>query len=369
MTKLTSFVHLSSQDTSLIIDCRRQTPEVLYWGAKLSSATHATMLGELSTRQEAKCALNQEVPISLSPCLGNGFTGQPGLDLFDNGIAWSMGAVLTNVTQANTQSVTFTSLDKVRNLGLEHVITLDFDTNVIAANTTLINNNDTLLNVNYCAAPTFTMPDHIDKVLSFEGRWSMEFQQTTVDLFLGAFVRENRKGKTSHDNFPGVVLHAKHTTESHGECYGYHLGWSGNHRTRVELLPEQRSYVQMGELLGSGEIQLKAGESYTSPTLFASFSKQGFGELSYNFHRYVRQHILSNKITQQPRPVHYNTWEGIYFDHDTDTLKQLANIMANVGAERFVLDDGWFKGRRGDNAGLGLGSRRSSLPQYPFPYY
>jgi len=311
------------------------------------------MLGELSTRQEAKCALVEEVPISLSPCLGDGFTGQPALDLFDGGIAWSMGAKLKTINFLNEYTAVFESLDETRQLALTHTIALDQKTNVVSAKTKITNQASKAVNVTYCAAPTFTMPDHIDKILSFEGRWSMEFQQTSIDLFLGAFVRENRKGKTSHDNFPGVVLHASATNEKQGECYGFHLGWSGNHRTRVELLPEQRTYVQMGELLGSGEIVLNKGESYTSPTLFASYSKHGFGELSHNFHRFVRQHILSRKIAEVPRPVHYNTWEGIYFDHNVDTLKQLADIMADVGAERFVLDDGWFKGRRGDKAGLG----------------
>lgn len=353
MTTSSQYVHLRSNNASLMIDCRRNTPQVLYWGALLSPQTTPEMLGMLSTRQEAKCALKEEVPISLSPCLGNGFTGQPALDLFDNGIAWSMGASLVKVEQSNAQTVCFVSFDEVRQLGLEHNISLDFDTNVISASTTISNQSDRELNVNYCAAPTFTMPDHISKILSFEGRWSMEFQQSSVDLFLGAFVRENRKGKTSHDNWPGVVLHSEHTNESQGECYGFHLGWSGNHRTRVELLPEQRTYVQMGELLGNGEVQLAKGQSYTSPTLFVSYSATGFSELSHNFHRFVRQQILTSKVTKVPRPVHYNTWEGIYFDHNIDTLKQLADIMANVGAERFVLDDGWFKGRRGDAAGLG----------------
>jgi alpha-galactosidase len=63
--------------------------------------------------------------------------------------------------------------------------------------------------------------------------------------------------------------------------------------------------------------------------------------------------MLSEQVRQAPRMVHYNTWEGIYFNHETNTLKTLADIVANVGAERFVLDDGWFKGRRGDKAGLG----------------
>lgn len=353
MKNYDDYAHLCSDTTSLVIDCRRQTPIVLYWGSKLSDATLPNMLGLLSTRQEAKCALVVETPISLSPCLGDGFTGQPALDLFNDGIAWSAGAKLIDVKQTNKSSIVFISIDKVRDISLEHRLDLDYETNVLAASTSITNHSSSNLNVNYCAAPTFTMPDHINKILSFEGRWSMEFQTNSIDLFLGAFVRENRKGKTSHDNWPGVVLHAEHTNEQQGECYGYHLGWSGNHRTRVELLPEQRTYVQMGELLGNGEISLEKEQTYTSPTLYVSYSQHGFSALSHNFHRFVRKHILSDRITKTPRPIHYNTWEGIYFDHDVNTLKQLANIMSNAGAERFVLDDGWFLGRRNDNAGLG----------------
>ncbi|MDT0596069.1 alpha-galactosidase [Glaciecola petra] len=353
MKNYPDYTHLCSDTTSLIVDCRRQTPIVLYWGSKLSDTTLPSMLGLLCTRQEAKCALVVETPISLSPCLGDGFTGQPALDLFNDGLAWSAGAKLIDVKQANKSSVIFLSVDEVRDISLEHRLDLDYETNVLSASTSITNQSTTKLNVNYCAAPTFTMPDHINKILSFEGRWSMEFQTNSIDLFLGAFVRENRKGKTSHDNWPGVVLHAEHTNEQQGECYGYHLGWSGNHRTRVELLPEQRTYVQMGELLGNGEISLEKDQTYTSPTLYVSYSQHGFSALSHNFHRFVRKHILSDRITKMPRPIHYNTWEGIYFDHDVTTLKQLANIMSNAGAERFVLDDGWFLGRRNDNAGLG----------------
>jgi len=67
----------------------------------------------------------------------------------------------------------------------------------------------------------------------------------------------------------------------------------------------------------------------------------------------VRQQLLSKAQRSKPRPVHYNTWEGIYFDHNVETLKQLADHVAPLGVERFVLDDGWFKGRRHDRAGLG----------------
>jgi len=48
-----------------------------------------------------------------------------------------------------------------------------------------------------------------------------------------------------------------------------------------------------------------------------------------------------------------NTWEAVYFDHDLDKLKALADAAAQVGIERYVLDDGWFGSRRDDTSGLG----------------
>ena len=48
-----------------------------------------------------------------------------------------------------------------------------------------------------------------------------------------------------------------------------------------------------------------------------------------------------------------NTWEAVYFDHDLDRLRELVDVAAEVGIERFVLDDGWFGSRRDDTSGLG----------------
>jgi alpha-galactosidase len=48
-----------------------------------------------------------------------------------------------------------------------------------------------------------------------------------------------------------------------------------------------------------------------------------------------------------------NTWEAVYFDHDLPTLERLVDVAARVGVERFVLDDGWFRGRRDDRTSLG----------------
>ena len=347
------FVLLNGQHTSLVIDCNNKTPAILYFGKKLSSKTTYDMMKQLSTRQEAKCSVVIEAPISLSPLMGEGFTGAPGIEVFDNNMAWSIGGTLTSITQPSANEVIFESIDSLRSLSVKHHLTLHPHSDVLSATTELTNLGNDAVNVNWCAAPTIPMPLHIDQIMSFEGRWSNEFQRKSFDMFLGSFVRENRKGKTSHDNFPGMVMHNKLTHEQGGECYGFHLGWSGNHKMRAELLAEGRCYAQLGELLMPGELALAPNESYTSPTLYTAYSNQGFSGLSHNFHQFVRQSLITDKVRQKPRPVHYNTWEGIYFDHDVAVLQSLATQAADIGAERFVLDDGWFKGRRGDFAGLG----------------
>jgi alpha-galactosidase len=353
MTAVPSYVRLESHGLTLLLDCQQRTPSLLYFGKKLSAATSAQMLTLLSTRQEAKCSVVIEAPVSLTPLNAEGFTGAPGLEISNEQSAWSTGPVLTAVKQLSAQSVELVSVDALRGIELTHRLELDAEHDVLQASTGVRNLSDDPLQLHWCAAPTLLLPDHLTQLTSFEGRWSNEFQRRSVDLFLGSFLRENRKGKTSHDNFPGVLVHHDTTGEQQGECYGFHLGWSGNHRTRVELLAEGRSYVQMGELLLPGEVMLQAGESYQSPTLFGSWSDAGFSALSRNFHRFVRSRLLKPAQRQKPRPVHYNTWEGIYFQHDVATLKALADEVAQLGVERFVLDDGWFKGRRGDFAGLG----------------
>jgi alpha-galactosidase len=347
-----SMVILQSDQVSVVISTENETPTLAYFGRKLTHFS-ATMLRQLTTRQEVKCAVVKEAPIALSPSLGQGFTGAPGIEIIDEGQAWSVVAKLVEVVQSSDDTVRFVSVDPLRNIRVIHTLTLDPMSHVLVSHTELVNESNHPLIVHWCAAPTLTIPDNFTKITSFEGRWSNEFQRQPLDLFLGSFVRENRRGKTSHDTFPAFLMHQPNTTEQQGEVYGFHLGWSGNHKMRAELMADGRSYVQLGELLMPSEVTLNPDESYQSPLLYAAYSSEGFTGLSENFHRYVRQHLLTDKVRNKPRPIHYNTWEGIYFDHDVTTLMQLADKAANAGAERFVLDDGWFKGRRNDRAGLG----------------
>ena len=344
---------LHGKATTLVIGWQTQLPLVMYWGKKLHDHSTAQMLKLSQLRQEVAASPTREIPISLSPNLGQGFTGHPGIQLSGETDQWATAPQVTHCKQVSKHEIRIESIDPHRSVTLIHRISMDAQTDVVQIDTQIINTGRESIELNWCAAGCFPLPHNINSILAFEGHWANEFQLQHIPLNLASYVRENRRGRTSHDSFPGLILHTERCDQNNGEAYGFHLGWSGNHKIVAERMADGRAYVQMGELLLPGEIHLKQGEKYTTPTLYASYSAQGLNGLSAHFHQYVRQRLLRDEVRQKPRPVHYNTWEGIYFDHDMPTLLGLAEKAAQIGVERFVLDDGWFPGRKDDKAGLG----------------
>jgi alpha-galactosidase len=352
MTDTQNFYALHSRRSSLIVDCRGAVPAILFWGARLGDATDADMLAFLATRQEAQARVHIDPPVSLSPEPGAGYPGQPGIAVHRAGKAWAVASVLSAV-DVGPGELTFRAACSGTSLELVHTLRLDEQTDVLRATTRVSNCGTDELDVAVCNAPALPLPAHLDQITTFEGRWSLEFQRRTVQRGLGQFVRENRSGRTSHDSFPGLLVHDVRTGEQSGEVYGLHLGWSGNHRLSIEELADGRVSAQCGELLMPGEIRLAPGEHYTSPPIYGVFSNAGLGRMSRSFHRYVRSELTDPRMQGKLKPVHFNTWEAMYFDLSLDKLCRLADAAAAVGVERFVLDDGWFGARKSERAGLG----------------
>jgi alpha-galactosidase len=202
-----------------------------------------------------------------------------------------------------------------------------------------------------------------DEVMLFDGRWGHEFQLVRQQLATGLVVKEGRTGRTSHHAPPFAVIGAAGFGEHAGEVVGLHLAWSGNHRLLVERLRDGRVQAQGGELFLPGEMTLAPGEAYETPVLYAARSSAGLNGLSGRFHPFVRERIMGGRLKARPRPVHFNTWEAVYFRHDLTELKALADVAAEIGAERYVLDDGWFEGRNDDTTSLG--DWRPDRAKYP----
>ena len=222
------------------------------------------------------------------------------------------------------------------------------DTQIITCQTTLEADNPVVLE--WLAAPVLPAPQHNEDMIDFGGRWCGEFQPHRTPWAAGARMRNNRTGRTDHAHFPGLIVPCKGTTNTQGAAYGFHYGWSGGHRMLAEELADGRRQVQWGHAAGS---ETKPGTYFTTAPLYVTFSDTGLNGCATAFQNHLRQHIVTWPKPEQPRPVHYNCWEAVYFDHKLDELQDIATRAAALGAERFVLDDGWFGMRDDDTSSLG----------------
>lgn len=339
--------------TLLAFDARiGERANILYAGPDLPGAS-GQELRILATRQHAPGGPASALQGSLLNELGTGVSGPAGLIGHRAGYDWALDLRVSLVTKQSDCQIEIEAEDRNTGIAARHTLSIDPDTGLATCSTTIRNLKEAPFAVDWCAALCLPFDPELSRFFSFTGRWAGEFQIEEVPGFHGSIVRENKAGRTSHDVFPGGILTAPETTETSGPALGFHLAWSGNHRLRVDRHSDGRCFVQMGEMAFPGEITLGHGESYQTPDMLFAWSDTGIGDVSRAFHDHLCGTVLDPRGLEKPRPVHYNTWEAVYFGHHPETLIELAEAAADVGAERFVLDDGWFGGRRHDAAGLG----------------
>jgi len=186
------------------------------------------------------------------------------------------------------------------------------------------------------------------------GRWAGETQLTRVPIHQGKVVLESRRGNTSHQLNPWFALdESGEADEEHGRVWFGAIGWSGNWKLVVEETPAQQVRVVAGYNDFDFSYPLKPGEALATPPVYGGFSGQGFGEASRLLHRFERDEIFPERSRARLRPVLYNSWEATTFSVNEEGQKALAEKAAKIGAELFVMDDGWFGERNDDHAGLG----------------
>ena len=338
-------IHLRGRQADVVIDTSLGVPVIVYWGEPLGSVEPTSIVTALE-RPLLQGSIGVVAPISVVPEHGSGFQGRPGLTgSRRGGVAWAPRFSGVDVSFVEG-GVVVLARDAVAELSLSTRITLD---EVLTVTCTLTNEGTGryLLDGMH---PTLPLPAHACELLTFDGRWTREFHPVRRQWGSGSWIGENRAGRTSHEHAPLVFAGAPGFGEWHGEVWGVHVAWSGNHSILAECLPDGRRYVQSGELLHPGEVCLEAGESYSTPDIMGTFSSSGLNAAAWGFHRSLRSYSVH---PTRPRPVLLNIWEAVYFDQSTARLQELATDAAALGIERFVVDDGWFGSRRDDRSGLG----------------
>ena len=196
----------------------------------------------------------------------------------------------------------------------------------------------------------FPLPALATEILTTTGHHLRERSPQRQPLTEGRFEKVSMAGRPGFDASLLLSVGEPGFGFEHGEVYSVHVGWSGNSVLSAERQPYTTGLIGGGEVLLGGEATLARGETYTTPWLYGSYG-DGLNEVAARFHDYVRS--CHPDLAVKPRPVILNTWEAVYFDHDYDTLKALADKAGDSGVERFVVDDGWFGSRRDSTSGLG----------------
>jgi len=344
---------LTVGDLSVVVDVTAGVPRVLHWGPPVSaSASDRKFLQALPLSQSGADGLSGSAFPAVLPEQSAGWVGTPGLEGHRDGLAFSTrftsnGYQLTEGAGGSRTLVTS---------GVDEVVGLEMSTTLELLPAGLIRLRAGVTNTAVDGAYTvdsvrlaLPVPAEAQELLDFAGRHLHERSPQRRPFLVGTHLREGRRGRTGSD--ATVLLAAGRPGFGYrsGEVWAVHTAWSGNHATFAELGLAGVRLLGGGEVLLPGEVILAPGETYTTPWLYAAYG-EGLDEIAAAFHRHLRSRVSHPSSS---RPVVLNTWEAVYFDHNLGALTELAERGAKAGAERFVLDDGWFLGRRDDRAGLG----------------
>lgn len=339
-----------SDRTQLVLDPSTGGTRIVHWGVPLGDADLAR-LTSASVRPIAHGSLDVDARPSILAEAGSGYMGEPGLrGRRADGSAWAprFGPGALELREID-RAVTISAVDEVA--GLRSTVDVHVMERTFRLRVGVTNLGPSDYEVDQLLT-TVEVPRGVGELAHLVGRWTHEFQVERRGFGLGAIVLDQHRGRTSHDRVPALFAGTLGFNENSGDVWAAVLGWSGSSHCRAEHLTDGSRVLQLGVASESGESRLGAGETLHSPWTELGHSTRGLNGISQGLHASIRAEAHHPGI-DRPRPVLLNTWEAVYFRHDLSTLRRLADLGAEVGVERFVLDDGWFHGRRHDRAGLG----------------
>ena len=364
-------IHLRAAGTSLVLDtCGTGVPSITHWGSDLGELSPLQLSDLVRSRERAvgPSSIDEPLRLGIVPLLADGWTGIPGLEgrhdtaggrvrrpmLHTESIdhpkphrvSITLSDAATSRASAHSGDVT-TAMDAAT---LRLVVEFELSPSGVLRSRSHITNTAAQPFELSTLATTLPLPPMARERLDFTGIWAAERvpQRSAIDY--GTWLRESRYGRRGHDDSYLTVAGTPDFGFRHGEVWAIHLGTSGDTRMWIDRTALGITTLGAAELFAPGELRLATDESYQSPWAYAAWSDVGLDGLSERFHSWFRG-LPAHPTT--PRPLTLNTWEAVYFDHNVEQLTGLVDAAAEVGVERFVLDDGWMTGRTDDARALG----------------
>lgn len=191
----------------------------------------------------------------------------------------------------------------------------------------------------------------------FMGNYKREATLSEEQLSEGIKILDSKLGvRANQMRIPSFILSLDEPAkENEGEVFAASLKWSGSFQLAFDMDWNKNLRVLTGINPIGSQYYLERGGTFTTPAILWTYSKNGKGDTSRKFHRWAAAHSIRD--AEKDRPVLLNNWEATYCDFDETRLTGLFDGARQIGAELFLLDDGWFGNgaysRDDDKHGLG----------------
>ncbi|MEP6504440.1 MAG: glycoside hydrolase family 36 N-terminal domain-containing protein [Betaproteobacteria bacterium] len=270
---MTELVALHGTASTLVVECPPDgAPLWRWWGPRLpDDALPSYCVAD--ARYVPPSSLEQEVPATLLPTFGVGGFGQPALLAHRAGLQFAQRFDACKLRREEGL-LEFDLRDTVAALGVVLSLRLD-EHDVLRVDVRLTNDGDTPLALQWLASATLPLPAHARCVRSAHGQWANEFRCHDEALGPSTWLRENHRGRTAHDGFPGALVLGEGAGAHAGTAWGAQLAWSGNSRQCIAPREEGGWAWQLGEWLAPGEVLLAPGAAFQAPQVVAACSTQG----------------------------------------------------------------------------------------------
>jgi len=196
------------------------------------------------------------------------------------------------------------------------------------------------------------LPKDAYELTHYSGIWGYEFTPQTAKLTQGIKTIQVKNFK-SYGTSTFLVRPEGENDKYSGKVWFGSLLYSGN--WRVDFDRDFAGTVQIvgGMNFWDQEVYLKPQQKITTPHLLFGYTEQGVEGVTTNLTSYVKEKLSPASHRNKLRPVLYNSWYATTFNVNEAQQLALAKTAKEIGVEMFVIDDGWFKGRVNDKAGLG----------------
>ncbi|WP_232305381.1 alpha-galactosidase [Erythrobacter dokdonensis] len=330
------------------------TADLVYCGARLPMGEDLAALAAASARGRHESQPDAPPRPGLLPERKNGWSGTPAILLRDEGqlldtdfrlARWKLDEGALVLTWHDPGH------DPAHELEVEQCWWIS-DAGMVHAHAAMVHYTRRRLVLERLSALALPVPARFTHMIGFSGRWASEMHETRRPLAPDGFARQSGAGKPGFGGGNWLILE----DPASGEVLGLHLAWSGDYDTRIEYdsqgTADGRAVLQMAAVTGDGEINFSGYPHHQTPSAQFTLAPNR-NALAQAFHRHLRAEVLPKRATWGPRKVHLNSWEALGFGLSEPKLIALADSAAELGVERFVLDDGWFGGRRNDRSSLG----------------